>query len=344
MTTNDHLHFYVGTYTDTPSTSEGIAHITLDPKTGQLYRQEDLAYLRNPTYLASTEDGLYSFSEISQQEGAALYFKSSIGNIYLPISGDYPCHIDVKAPYLAVANYGSGNVSVYQLDEAGRPIHVITELFEQGSGPHTERQQSAHAHQVTFLKKTNHLVSVDLGTDSIHFYHYDNQKDTHSFTLDQSVIMPAGSGPRHLVFNQNETRAYVVCELNETLVVLTQNNGIWDVSYECSLLLNEVNGEAASAIRLSPDEKFIYVSCRSQNLISIFKVSGDTPSRLNAFDCLGNHPRDFTLSSDGNWLIVANLFSDNIVSFHRNTETGEIAPTGYQCRIDAPICLAEVTN
>ncbi|AJR05739.1 lactonase family protein [Photobacterium gaetbulicola] len=341
MTTDNHLHFYVGSYTDKPSTSNGIAHITLDPNTGRLFRQEDLASLRNPTYLAVSEHGIYSFSEIPQQEGAALYFNSSMGNIYLPIAGDYPCHIDVKAPHLAVANYGSGNVSVYQLDEAGRPIQLITELFEQGHGSHTERQQSPHAHQVTFLQQSNHLVFVDLGTDRVHFYHYENSEEPQSFTHKQSVIMPAGSGPRHLVFNKSETRAYVVCELSETLIVLTQNNGLWDISYECELLTDKANGEAASAIRLSPDEKFIYVSCRSQNLISIFNVSGDTPSRLNAFDCLGDHPRDFILSSDGTWLIVTNLFSDNIVSFRRNRITGEVEPTGHQYNIDAPICIVE---
>ncbi|MGR5066044.1 lactonase family protein [Photobacterium sp. DNB22_13_2] len=344
MTTNNHLHFYVGTYTDAPSTSEGIAHITLATETGELTRLNDFASLRNPSYLTTTKQGLYSFSEISQQEGAALQFSSYIGNIYLPVTGDYPCHLDIKAPYLAVANYGSGNVSVYLLDEDGRPLQAIANLFEEGYGPNKGRQLSPHAHQVTFLKYSNQLAVVDLGSDRIRFYGYDTKTGNHTFALKQSIAMPAGSGPRHVVFNKNETRAYVVCELSETLVVLTKTDSVWKITYQCELLNNAENEEAASAIRLSSDENYLYVSCRAQNKICAFDISGEEPVRLDAYDSLGQFPRDFILSANGQWLIVANQHSNNIASFHRNTETGKIAPTGYQCNIGAPVCLTEVSR
>ncbi|KHT62218.1 6-phosphogluconolactonase [Photobacterium gaetbulicola] len=342
MKTLNHLRFYVGTYTDAPSTSKGIANITLDPATGELTRSEDRTSLRNPSYLTTTGDGLYSFSEISQEDGAALQFSSNIGNTFLPIAGDYPCHVDIKAPYLAVANYGSGNVSVYLLDDNGRPLHAVADLYEEGFGSNADRQAAPHAHQVTFLAHADQLAVVDLGSDRVRFYQFDNSNDRHSFQLAQSIAMPAGSGPRHLVFNHNETRAYVVCELSETLVVLTKHDGIWHITQQCELLPGVESGEAASAIRLSGDEKYLYVSCRAQNKISAFDVSGEQPIHLNAYDCHGDFPRDLTVSTDGQWLIVANQHSNNIVSFHRNHETGEIAPTGHQCSVDAPVCLVEI--
>ncbi|PSU36509.1 lactonase family protein [Photobacterium lutimaris] len=344
MTTLNHLHFYVGTYTDTPSTSEGIAHITLDPMTGEITRQNELVSLRNPSYLTTTSKGLYSFSEISQQEGAALQFSSRMGNIYLPIAGDFPCHLDIKNPYLAVANYGSGNVVVYLIDEDGRPLQAIADLYEGGNGPNKDRQLSPHAHQVTFLKHSNQLAIVDLGSDRIRFYDCDTKSGKHTFTLGQSIAMPAGSGPRHLVFNQYETHAYVVCELSETLVVLTKTDGIWAITHQCELLSNAENGEAASAVRLSADERFLYVSCRAQNKICAFDVSSEEPVILDVYDCQGQFPRDFAISENGQWLIVANQHSNTIASFKRSVETGEITPTGYQCSVDAPVCLAEVTH
>lgn len=339
MTTHNHLHFYVGIYTDAPSTSTGIAQIKLDPVSGELTRCEDLTSLRNPSYLTTTANGFYSFSEISQEEGAALQFSSDIGNAFLPIAGDYPCHVDTKAHYLAVANYGSGNVSVYLLDDSGRPLHAVANLYEDGCGPNTDRQTAPHAHQVTFLTHSNQLAVVDLGSDRIRFYQYD---DKHFFQLVQSLAMPPGSGPRHMVFSHNESRAYVVCELSETLITIDRQGDSWQVSEQCELLPGVESGEAASAIRLSDDEKYLYVSCRAQNKISAFDVSGEQPKHLNAYDCHGQFPRDFNLSEDGRWLIVANQHSNNIVSFHRNIETGEITPTGYQCNVDAPVCLVEV--
>ncbi len=64
MTLNGHLHFYVGTYTDSPSQSHGIACVSLDSTTGLLTINHDLVpdamrTTRNPSYLTVTEHGLY---------------------------------------------------------------------------------------------------------------------------------------------------------------------------------------------------------------------------------------------------------------------------------------------
>ncbi|MCV5837934.1 lactonase family protein, partial [Escherichia coli] len=78
-----------------------------------------------------------------------------------------------------------------------------------------------------------------------------------------------------------------------------------------------------------------------QNKISMFDVSGDTPKRRAAIHCEGFFPRDFVLSHDQKWLLVANQHSNNVVSFRRNPQTGEITPTGYDCEIGSPVCIVE---
>ncbi len=344
MTAHRHLEFYIGTYTDSPSSSTGISSISLNTSTGEIHRLDDLIALRNPSYLTATAKGIYTFSEISKEEGASLTFIASDGNHQLPIEGDYPCHIDICPPYLAVANYGTGNVNAYLVDDTGKPTSLIADLFVDGSGPNKKRQESPHAHQVTFLKHSQQLAVVDLGADCIHLYGFQNNSGSeNTFTLQQSIQMPAGSGPRHLVFNRDETLAYVVCELSEALVVLAKKQtSIWEFSYQCDLLTDEAKDEAAAAIRLSSDERFLYVSCRAQNKISLFDLTSEIPKLCNAYDCGGLFPRDFNLSADGHWLIVANQHSNNIVSFHRNIDTGELTPSGYQYSIGAPICLVEI--
>lgn len=346
MTVNGHLHFYVGTYTDSPSQSQGIACVSLDIATGALTLTNELVpeavkTVRNPSYLTLKGEGLYTFNEVERLEGAELIFAEKIDSYGLPIEGDYPCHIDIKEPLIAVANYGSGNVSVYQLYEQGKPLKSIVELYVEGSGPNAERQASPHAHQATFLNHSEQLAVVDLGTDSVHFYDYKKDGETVKFSLSHSVAMPPGSGPRHLVFDSDESVAYVVCELSETLAVLHKQRGQWNLTQQVKLLADEENKEAASAIRLSADERFVYVSCRAQNLISTFDITSNTPVQIAASDCGGAFPRDFVLSLDGQWMLVANQHSNNVASFHRNPETGVITPTGYSCDIGAPVCLVE---
>ena len=43
---------------------------------------------------------------------------------------------------------------------------------------------------------------------------------------------------------------------------------------------------------------------------------------------LGKHPRNFGISPDGRFVLVANKDSDNIVSFARDEATGKLVPTG----------------
>ncbi|EGR0924212.1 lactonase family protein [Vibrio parahaemolyticus] len=339
MTTTGHVHFYIGTYTNPPSTSTGIARLSLNTETGELTRLDDVVVQRNPSYLTTTEHGLYTFSEMDRNEGAELAFFRGSESVSLPINGDYPCHLDIKEPLLAVANYGSGNVSVFQLDRDGKPLGLLADLYVDGCGPNLERQTSPHAHQVTFLKHSHQLVVVDLGSDSVLIYDYDAQPP--DFSLSQVIHLPAGSGPRHLVFNQQESTAYVVCELSETMIVLVKHQDKWLISNQTELLEGEENQQAAAAIRLSQDETFLYVSCRAQNKISVFDVSGDTPKRRAAIHCEGFFPRDFVLSHDQKWLLVANQHSNNVVSFRRNPQTGEITPTGYDCEIGSPVCIVE---
>ncbi|WP_322804424.1 lactonase family protein [Vibrio alfacsensis] len=344
MLVTDFVQFIVGTYTDSPSISEGVACIMLDPATGELHRDQrfvpqSLLAHRNPSYITSTKHGLYTINEVERSNKPELTFVNTNGSNALPISGDYPCHLDVHNRLLAVANYGSGNVSIYQLDEMGNPLDLMTELYVEGQGPNLDRQTSPHAHQVTFLKHTNQLAVVDLGSDRVYLYDYD--KDLYTFSLTQNIEMPAGAGPRHLVFNHDETLAYVVCELSETLVVMAKIGGLWTKNQELKLLGNDVSQEAAAAIRLSPDQRFVYVSCRAQNKISVFEQRRENVVRLGTYDSGGEFPRDFVLSHDGQWLLVAHQHSYSIVSFRCNRETGAIYPSGYSCEVGSPVCLIE---
>ena len=53
----------------------------------------------------------------------------------------------------------------------------------------------------------------------------------------------------------------------------------------------------------------------------------------------GDWPRNFTLSPDDNYLLVANQNSDNIVVFRVDQKTGELNFTGNEIAVSMPVCL-----
>ena len=54
---------------------------------------------------------------------------------------------------------------------------------------------------------------------------------------------------------------------------------------------------------------------------------------------LGKSPRNFAIDPTGNFLLVGNHRSDEIIIFKRDQKTGLLAPTGEKISIGSPVCL-----
>ncbi|MBA2563430.1 MAG: beta-propeller fold lactonase family protein, partial [Chitinophagaceae bacterium] len=54
---------------------------------------------------------------------------------------------------------------------------------------------------------------------------------------------------------------------------------------------------------------------------------------------LGKAPRNFIIDPTGNYLLVANQNTDNIIIFKRNKLSGLLKNTGKQINIPKPVCL-----
>lgn len=82
-----------------------------------------------------------------------------------------------------------------------------------GHGPNTKRQDHSHCHEVQF--HNDFLYGVDLGTDTINVYRYDQTSGELQLNGDR-IKTEAGAGPRHLLFHPNKPLAFVCNELNST--------------------------------------------------------------------------------------------------------------------------------
>ena len=98
----------------------------------------------------------------------------------------------------------------------------------------------------------------------------------------------------------------------------------------------------SAEVSLSPDGKFLYASNRGdENTITIFSVNSSSGKlKLIGYQPVsGKAPRNFIIDPTGNYLLVANRNSDNIVIFKRDKKTGLLKETQNQINLPKPVCL-----
>lgn len=102
-----------------------------------------------------------------------------------------------------------------------------------------------------------------------------------------------------------------------------------------------VGGHGSGDIHLSPDERFLYTSNRLKaDGIAVFAIDSAT-GRLTrtGYMATGPHPRNFALSPDGRWLLVACRDNDRIEVYARDSLTGQLTPTDHYAVTPNPVCL-----
>ncbi|MCP2341744.1 lactonase family protein [Actinomadura rupiterrae] len=252
--------------------------------------------------------------------------------------GALPCHLAVHpdAPYVFVANYGDGVLSVLPTGEDGRitasePVQAIG--HESGS----------HAHMAAISPDGRFVLCTDLGADAVHVYAFD--PSTGRLTAHGTTRVPDGRGPRHLAFHPSGRHAYLVNELSCTLIVCA-----WDVEsgrLEPGAEL-PTRGDAASpvanfsaAVRVAPDGRHVYSTDRGDDTIAVHAVldGGAALEPVEIVSCGGDWPRDIALTSDGRLLFCANQRSHTVTSFRREPESGRLTPAAAPLNVPAPSSL-----
>ena len=90
----------------------------------------------------------------------------------------------------------------------------------------------------------------------------------------------------------------------------------------------------------SSDGQFVYASNRGHDSIAVFKVLGD--ASLELVEIVSSHgkiPRDFILSPDNQFLIVAHQDSDNVTVFSRNAENGKLTEISHDFQVPEAVCV-----
>ncbi|MEQ8473815.1 MAG: lactonase family protein [Marinoscillum sp.] len=332
----------VGTYTD--ADSEGIYITSFDESEGTFTDPTLAVSTENPSFLAISDDRRFVFAVNESNEGAvsAFAFEGNELTLIKSVStfGAHPCFIDYQPGLVAVANYSSGNGGLLSVSENGSLSKALSEFQHYGSGANLERQESPHAHFARFSPDGRFLYVIDLGIDQVLAYPISDGKIGPAST---ALTMEPGDGPRHLDFHPTMDYVYVISELSNTITVaaVDHQSGKFRAMDRISTLPDDFIGESYCAdIHISSDGRFVYGSNRGHNSIAIFAVGEDGLLNLQTTEpTKGDWPRNFALSPNEQFLLVANQNSNNVVAFERDKKTGLLNFTGNEITISKPVCL-----
>src|SRR5260221_9407146 len=349
----DH-YLIVGTY-DSPK-SEGIYVYKFNSADGSA---KEVSHIKtpNPSFVtvSPNEKFVYAVHEIARDgnggEVAAFAFNKKTGTLSFInqqlSGGDHPCYVEIDktGKWIIVANYTSGSLSVLPVNADGSLGVATTTIQHQGSGKNLARQKGPHAHCTKLSADNRWLFVPDLGIDKVMIYAFDPATGKLTPAKDPFAATEPGSGPRHFTFHPNNKYAYLVEEMAATVVAYKYNNGMLKKIQGISSLPAGDTGLIGSAdIHVSPDGKFLYASNRGRgksNTIAIFKIdpANGTLKIVGHQYTMGNIPRNFNFDPTGNFLLVANQESDEVVIFKRNKQTGLLTDTGKRVNVGKPVCL-----
>lgn len=315
----------------------------------------DSASAVNPSYMALSPDQkfLYAVSETSepQRPGAitSFAFDKNSGALALkstaPSGGNDPCYItiDKTGRWVMAANYSSGTLSL--LRSTAGMLDTVQVIKHFGAGPDPGRQSRPHVHSTVLSPDEKYVYAADLGIDKLMTYRFNAQDGKLTQASVPFVKVNPGNGPRHLVFHPNKKFAYLIEELSGTITVFRYHHadGRLTQLQNISTMEPGSKGFAGSAdIHISPDGKFLYGSNRGvANNIVVYRISKKNGQlkTVGFQDVMGTAPRNFILSKDGQYLLVANQNTNSIVVFLRNKKTGMLSKLNKDVSLSRPVCL-----
>ena len=371
---------YVGTYTeivagDFGGHGKGISCYEFDAVNGELNLLNN-QFQVNPSYLSiasimhsnnelenKSSKYLFAVSEVLASKKPVLHTYTINDNYSLSlidtktIEGGCPCHIHYfqnkeGQSYTATACYETGNLVVYTINveaTADLNLHEPINIYHKGSSKHPSRQTQAHAHCTCFDIVSNKLLVCDLGLDQVKVYSLQKNNDSFNAIEQQIITLPAGSGPRHICFDDNYAYGFIINELTGSVTIIKHSaekkeyeiNGTFDTRVPLSE--SSINTDlGGAAIRVSACGKFIYTSMRTDNTIRLFAFDPITESLsfIASYPTEGLTPRDFTIDATGKWLLVAHQDSDTISIFNVNSYNGTLSFHKTVNNIESPVCLA----
>jgi 6-phosphogluconolactonase len=249
---------------------------------------------------------------------------------------------------LVSASYRSGKVFSFKVAPDGRLSDPVSQFQLSGQGPNARRQTTAHAHGAVIPPDNRFALVNDLGTDRIMVYKL-NATAAELTPNDPPFYTAApGSGPRHLAFHPNGKWAYSINELDSTITFLTWNAGTGVLATVDNISTlppgADVAKNRAGEVIIDKAGRFLYACNRGPNEeLLVYAIEPTGRLTLAGRTPLGGkEARHFALAPGGNFLVVAEQFTNQVSVFTRDRSTGLLVPTGNKYRVNKASCIVFV--
>ncbi|TCJ22997.1 3-carboxymuconate cyclase [Microbacterium sp. PI-1] len=188
----------------------------------------------------------------------------------------------------------------------------------------------SHAHAAVFLPD-GRIATTDLGFDLVRFW----RQVGSGLVLDHEVVLPLGTGPRHMVLHPSG-HLHVVTEYScEVFTLAEASDRTWSVvSSTLSSPIAQVGTDFPAELARSRDGHFLYTALRGSNTIAVLRVrgGGEALESVALADAGVDWPRHH-LVHEGK-LLVAGQRSDTITLLDLDERTG--APLGIRHEAQVP--------
>lgn len=349
MSESSKLYLLVGTYT--MGDSEGVYVYKFDTISGNAQFCSSQK-VDNPSYLTISKNGkfIYSVTENNNNTAAANAFEfnkedGSISPINTQLTGGAdPCYItlDEGGKHVVTANYSGGSMTLFNVKEKG-VLDVASQVINfSGKGVNAERQNAPHIHCVQYSPDGNYLFATDLGTDRIYKFKVSNDSANYLMPGEPAYFKVAdGSGPRHFDFHPNGKYVYLLNELSGSVIAFNYSKETGDFSEFQAIQADTLNAGGSADIHVSPDGRFLYTSHRLEgDGIAIFSINQlDGSLTKVGYQSTNKHPRNFAITPNGKFMLVASRDDNTIQIFQIDSKTGLLEDTRQDIIVDMPVCL-----
>lgn len=309
---------------------------------GSLSAQPDAAAIGgSPSWLTPhpTLDVVYAALEgAGSVQAFARVGEDALAPLGVPVAtGELTCHVAVApaGDALIAACWGDGRVVRIALDETGAlgaaTVLPAAEDPYALAGMDVEEPRPSRAHQTRFLGGGG-FATTDMGLDLVRIWD--------RATPVQQVVLPRGSGPRHMRRHPSG-HLFVVTELSNELFALAPDAaGAWRIVAGTPLSPGTVAGQDfAAEITLSRDGRFVQAGIRGSDTIAALEVRG-TGAEVRPVALVESGvvwPRHHVVVRDT--VLVAGQLSDEVVSLTLDERTGVPGRARHRVATASPTCL-----
>ncbi len=219
---------YIGTY------GKGVQAFRYDAQTGAIEPIGLAGEVVNPSWVTTDRSFKYLYA-VSELEGdakggvASFEIDRKTGKLnplnHVGSDGVAPCYaaVDATGKTLVVANYTSGGVSAFPIEQNGSLGQLGSLMTAEGSSINKDRQEGPHAHEAVISRDNERVYVPDLGLDKIRIYRLGPVAGKLTPNDPPFVSVEAGHGPRHIIFDSKGEYAYVINELKPLVNVFSHD-------------------------------------------------------------------------------------------------------------------------